>query len=257
MKTTDSATPTLGSTWRYKSTLKKEDLAKYNALVATAESAEGVRSILRQRYRSRLRKLSSAMREHWLDTRVSHLLQRPLDERGELLFERWIDDGFWRVRAFVNEAGEVVGERFRLGSHSLPYILLRGAASTSEDKVSITTPLPLIQKRVAAFVLRQRRLTLNEVRRGRKPGSRGVGIEPTLPAALAYLFKFHGKSKRDLLKLSDRQTTSEDYRWLNRRLAIGLSKFKSVPRYKEVWDLMGPAEVEGFVKYVLGQHQRT
>jgi hypothetical protein len=250
MKTTDSATPTLGSTWRYKSTLKKEDLAKYNALVATAESAEGVRSILRQRYRSRLRKLSSAMREHWLDTRVSHLLQRPLDERDELLFERWVVDGSWRVRAIVNEAGEVVGERFRLGSHSRPYLLLRRADGT-EDKLSITTPLPLIQKRVAAFVQSQRRLTLDEVPRGRKPGSRGIGIEPTLPDALAYLFEFRGKSKSDLLKLCDRQTTSEDYRWLNRRLTIGRLKFRSVRRLKEVWDLMGLDYIEGYVKYIL------
>jgi len=181
---------------------------------------------------------------------VAHLLQRPLDERGELLFERWVDDGFWRVRAIVNEGAHVVGERFRLGSHSRPYILLRDADGT-EDKLSITTPLPLIQKRVAAFVHRQRGLTLDQVPRGRKPGSRGVGIEPTLPDALAYLFEVRRKSKADLLKLCDRQTTSEGYRWVDRRLAIGRATFRSVPRLKGVWDFMGLDYAEGLVKHIL------
>jgi hypothetical protein len=81
-------------------------------------------------------------------------------------------------------------------------------------------PLREILKRVTAFVREQRQRTGQRLRRGRKSGTIGVGINRQIAYHVALLHA-NGVRKHELLRLAGRDTDGASYRWLDARVRFG------------------------------------
>jgi hypothetical protein len=94
--------------------------------------------------------------------------------------------------------------------------------------------LPDIIQHVENFVKLQRLIFSVKVPRGRKKGDTGARIETAPAVFLAYLADRHRERKSDLLRLANRDTTAENYRWLERRLIYGRQYLTRHPWFAEI-----------------------
>ncbi len=198
-----------------------EHMPRFRQLAVKARTKNGLRQILRRRYRIYLDPLDSSRRKAFLDRHVKKLFRMDRDERLFTLFVRLRHEGARVISSVIDEDGYPILDLHKAVFESLvPSVVLKGF--DSEIVLPITHSLREIQAHVATFVREARRA--NDVRdpRGRPPGIRDAGPAGTmLPLFLAYLANSHRLRKSDLLRLVDRDISPENYRWLNRRLCLG------------------------------------
>ncbi len=182
------------------------------------ESDKSLSALLAVRYRARLAQLPRSKRQEFLQLETASLMSQPLDERAVILLHTWVLEA--AVRNQPQENRPRLDLLRRWGYPPNPHIALREPHG-GQTIVPLTTPLPEIQRRVADFVRGYRALGGIRVPRGRKPGKRGVLVDPVEAFLLAYLSECRGMTKAELLRLCGRPITSQDLRWLPRRLDVG------------------------------------
>jgi len=201
--------------------LRSKQIPHYASCMQAVLTRRGLASLIRRRYRAQLAKLSPARRRSWT-TAYSESLIRDYDpeERFGQLFVTSEKEGTWDVEYLLNRDGR----RMRLLRRSRPakpgFITLKGFGQAT-TRLSIDMPLPDIVQHVETFVKLQRSIFSVKVPRGRKKGDTGARIDAAPAAFLAYLADRHRQRKSDLLRLVDRDTTADNYRWLERRLLHG------------------------------------
>ncbi len=181
----------------------------------------GLRDILQRRHQIHLHGLDSHRRKLWLDRRVEKLWRMPVEERLYSLFIKTKvhehDQGF--TLYLVDEDGHRIRDLANF-SPQLPCIVLKGLSG--EKVLPISLPLHQIQGHVLTFVNRARRIFKIKAPRGRKPGFTGqTPGDAAVTMLLALLAESHHVRSADLLRLVDRDVSTQNYRWLKRRLALG------------------------------------
>jgi hypothetical protein len=221
---------------------------RFPSLVQKAGTRRGLTSILRLRFRAQLHELQPSDRRRWLDRRVTKLLSKDLDERVEELFIRTRNHGDKAGPIFlIDEEGRFLRNLFR---PMVPTVALKGVGP--ETALPITLPLPQIQRQVTAFVQSQRQLLRIRVPRGKKPGG-GGDIGGAIPLLLAYLADTCRQRKADLLRLVDRDISTQNYRWLTRRLVLGRHLLTVDSEFTNRVKVLGMDNARWFLQGLLGQ----
>jgi len=206
----------------------------YASCMRAVLTRKGLNSLIRRLYKTHLAKLSPAHRRAWTNA-YSDLLLRDHDpeERFAKLFTISIKEGAWDVHYLLNRDGRPIKLLRRTRPAKPGFIALSGIRGTdirgsrqTTTRLSIDIPLPDIVRHVTDFVKLQRQIFSVPVPRGRKKGNTGARIEAAPAVFLAYLADRHGERKSDLLRLANRDTTAENYRWLERRLIYGRQYLK-------------------------------
>jgi hypothetical protein len=189
---------------------------RFPQLVKKAATRRGLASILRLRFQTQLNDLQPSKRKSWIDRRVARLLRKDLADRVRILFIRAPERGDKAgTISLVDEQGRLLQDLFR---PMVPTIALKGFGP--DTVVPITLPLPQIQRQIRDFVRSYRTLLNIRVPPGQKPGDHGV-TGSFLLLLLAYLTDLCHLRKADLLRLVDRDISTQNYCWLARRLVVG------------------------------------